>query len=185
MRSRFVAASAAKLPCRYLWTRCTEIRESCRPIVLVLDIIHCTSVRLSLPSRTHPHRCLLAVCPVFADLHRLGQSLPGQIWLSAPHQGPEPGRRRWSPAGADHPDHRYTGAHASTHTRTFSAAHPAVASLLLTTVHNAPSVSSGPTPVISQQSVGHQRRITFPYRCYSIKKYDMRMACKDVACRKH
>lgn len=53
---------------------------------------------------THTH--LQDVCSVIADLHRLGQSLPGQIWLSAPHQGPEPGCHWWSPAGTDHPDHR-------------------------------------------------------------------------------
>lgn len=59
---------------------------------------------LSLFSHTHTH--LQGVCSDVADLHRLGQSLPGQVWLSASHQGPEPGRHRWSPAGTDHPDHR-------------------------------------------------------------------------------
>lgn len=56
---------------------------------------------------THTHRETYRMCfCVVADLHRLGQPLPGQVWLSAPHQGPEPGRHRWSPAGTDHPDHR-------------------------------------------------------------------------------
>ena len=45
-------------------------------------------------------------CFFIADLHRLGQSLPGQVWLSTSHQGSQPGCHRWSLAGTDHPDHR-------------------------------------------------------------------------------
>lgn len=67
----------------------------------VLDMhTHLLSVSIS---HTHIDRMFYSVV---TDLHRLGQSLSGQVWLSAPHQGPEPGRHRWSPAGTDHPDHR-------------------------------------------------------------------------------